>query len=551
MYRLIHLFVLLMLLMSANYSFAQKADTFGYEMFQRHGAVMLLVDPGNGRIVDANQAAVRYYGYSHEELLGMTIQQINTLSDVETRQEWELAARENRNYFIFRHQVAGGEIRPVEVYSWPIDFGGRKILFSIIHDVSERETLQESLVKSEVRLRHAERVAGLGHWTLDLNTGVYHFSQGAVELLGLTGETHDMESILESVLPESRPLMEQARKRLVDHGDEYAVQVRYHRFSDGKILDFYSQGYYDAGENSIFGVIHDVTDYAQAMRTLESRTQKFVLVMTVAVMAQFIAILLLVYHVRRRKTVEQALLNRETQLKQSEKQLRAKNTELESFANTVTHDLKSPLVTIRTFSEYLRQDLNNGDQLNTAKDLDYISGAAQKMMILLDELAEFSRVGRVKENMVDVSFSELVQEVLALVAGRIAHARVEVDSKMMDIALRGDGSQLVALWQNLVDNAVKYMGEQPSPRIEIGVEPRSESPVFYVRDNGKGVDPKDHEQIFLLFKRVEQDGEGTGFGLALVKRIVELYGGRIWVESQGLGLGACFYFTLPMAVVEN
>ncbi|WP_305043957.1 sensor histidine kinase [Geoalkalibacter sp.] len=537
----------LALSLPATPCFSQGNPTFGYEMFERHGAVMLLIDPAQGTIIDANRAAADFYGYSLDELRRMRIQQINTLSEAQTRQEWELASKESRNYFIFRHRLANGEIRPVEVYSWPITVNGRAVLFSIIHDVSGRETLQQALVESEVRLRQAERVAGVGHWTLDLGRGTYTFSEGAREILGLTGESWAAKDILALIPPDDRKLMEQSRHGLVERGDEYNIKVRFQRPSDGKILDLHSQGFFDPKENLLFGVIHDLTDYTQAMRTLKSRTWRFTAVVSVFVVVQFVAIGLLARAVKKRRLAEQALLEREARLKDSDRLLREKNAELERFTYTVSHDLKSPLVTIQTFLGYLRQDLAANDAVRLDKDVAYIDAAAQRMTLLLDELREFSQVGRVVNEPLRVSFAELTQEALGLVAGRISARGVQVRTQQVDLTLVGDRPRLVALWQNLLENAVKYMGDQAQPLIEVGVDPTREETVFFVRDNGMGIEPRHQEKIFELFKRVDTGGEGTGFGLALVKRIVEVHGGRIWVESEGLGKGSCFFFSLPAA----
>ena len=109
----------------------------------------------------------------------------------------------------------------------------------------------------------------------------------------------------------------------------------------------------------------------------------------------------------------------------------------------------------------------------------------------------------------------------------------------------GDRVRILEVIQNLLDNAAKFMGDQPNPRIEIGARGEGDDAVFFVRDNGLGIDPRHHERIFGLFDKLDSAGEGTGVGLALVKRIVELHGGRIWVESEGAGKGAVFCFTLP------
>jgi signal transduction histidine kinase len=111
----------------------------------------------------------------------------------------------------------------------------------------------------------------------------------------------------------------------------------------------------------------------------------------------------------------------------------------------------------------------------------------------------------------------------------------------------GDRTRLVEVIQNLVDNAVKFMGAQPQPRIDIGQAGTDDAgkPILFVQDNGSGIDPKYHDTVFGLFSKLDAKSEGTGVGLALVKRIVEVHGGRIWVESEGAGRGAAFFFTLP------
>ena len=167
---------------------------------------------------------------------------------------------------------------------------------------------------------------------------------------------------------------------------------------------------------------------------------------------------------------------------------------------------------------------------------------------MLDELLELSRVGRVVALPVRVTLKSTVEESLMAVAGRVSERGVAVTVEDHGVILNGDRLRFCEIWQNLIENAVKFMGDQRAPRIEIGVEARGAETDFFVRDNGIGIDPRYREKVFGLFEKLDPRAEGTGIGLALVKRIVELYRGAIWLESPGLGLGTCFYFTLPGAV---
>jgi signal transduction histidine kinase len=121
--------------------------------------------------------------------------------------------------------------------------------------------------------------------------------------------------------------------------------------------------------------------------------------------------------------------------------------------------------------------------------------------------------------------------------------KVKIGSELPNVFV--DRVRVVEVVQNLIDNAVKFTREQPKPKIEIGVRKRDKETTFFVKDNGAGIDPKYHEKIFGLFNKLDSDSEGTGVGLSLVKRIVEVHGGKIWVESE-TGKGATFCFTLPL-----
>lgn len=230
-------------------------------------------------------------------------------------------------------------------------------------------------------------------------------------------------------------------------------------------------------------------------------------------------------------------------------ELETKNAELERFTYTVSHDLKSPLVTIRGFAGMLEKDLHDGQRVRVEQDLDHIKLATEKMHDLLSDLLALSRVGRVIQPQVEVSVGEVVAEATALLSEIIRQREVKVTVAGGDTKILVDRGRMLEVFQNLIENAVKFMGDQPDAQIVIEVRGEAAGKdgkiLCQVRDNGIGIDPRYQSKIFGLFNKLEANAEGSGVGLALVKRIVEVHGGDIWVESAGLGQGSTFSFTLP------
>jgi PAS domain S-box-containing protein len=225
-------------------------------------------------------------------------------------------------------------------------------------------------------------------------------------------------------------------------------------------------------------------------------------------------------------------------------ELETKNSELERFTYTVSHDLKSPLITIKGFLDLLEKDLASGDTAKIESDVSRIGAAADQMEQLLAELLELSRIGRVAGVMEEVRFVELAKEAAAMVEGRRKERKTALKIAETPVSIKGDRTRLREVLENLLDNAIKFMGGQSEPAVEIGVRGDGQQRVFYVRDNGVGIDPQYHQQIFGLFTKLDSASEGSGMGLTIVKRILEMHGGRIWVESEGQGRGSVFCFTL-------
>lgn len=280
------------------------------------------------------------------------------------------------------------------------------------------------------------------------------------------------------------------------------------------------------------------------------------MILTSSVSAGFLVMMaLLLSSLKMRGIVQERTANLVQEVKERkarEHELEQKNAELERFTYTVSHDLKSPLITIKGFAGSMGKDLANGRHERAIKDLQRIADAADKMGTLLNGLLELSRIGRIMNPPVKVEMNGLIKEVLGQLAGPITQRGVQiiVSDNLPQVA--ADRPRLLEVWQNLIENAIKYMGEQTSPQIELGVCDRiidgHQVKVWFARDNGMGIDQRYHETVFGLFNKLDAQSEGTGIGLALVRRIIDFHGGRIWVESEGIGKGSIFCFTLSAQV---
>lgn len=251
--------------------------------------------------------------------------------------------------------------------------------------------------------------------------------------------------------------------------------------------------------------------------------------------------------VDERKRVQQALKVNQGKMQVLLDELTAKNAELESFVYTVSHDLKTPIVTIEGFIGALREDFSEHISEVSEQYLGHMSKAAQKMERLISELLNYSRIGRLEGEKTVFSMSRPFTDALATLHSQVASLGIAVTLQVDLPAVYGDRKRIEQAVYNLLSNAVKYIGaDNPGPRIDIGCTEQNQESVFWVRDNGIGIDPRYFDKIFQIFERLppaKLAAEGTGIGLAIVKRIIEHHGGRIWLTSE-LGRGTTFYFTV-------
>lgn len=272
-----------------------------FKLFEEHGSIMLIIEADTGRIVSANRAAVDFYGYLQDDLLNMMIQDINVLGSEEVEAERRAAAEEERNYFVFPHRLAGGEIRIVEVKSYPFTMENTVMLYSVIQDVTIREQALKDLTESYERLRAAEVIAKLGHWEVYFSEDKVILSDGVKEIYGVEESVWTIEDIQQIPLPEYRPMLDKALHDLVQENKPYDVQFKIRRPSDDEIVDVHFIAEYNAESNTMLGVMQDITAITRAERHLRNHKNMVIYSMIIVLFCLAVIILLLIQNQYRYK----------------------------------------------------------------------------------------------------------------------------------------------------------------------------------------------------------------------------------------------------------
>jgi len=371
-------------------------------------------------------------------------------------------------------------------------------------ELLERKRVEDKLRGEQERLQLALSAAKMETWNWNIETGAVSWSDGIEAMFGMGEGQFDgkYETYLSLIHSEDLSYLQSSiRQALSDEKFNYVVEHRL-IWQNGDVCWLEGRGrvYRDGNGKPIrmAGTVVDIT----------------------------------------------ARKNAETEREHLIRELAEKNAELEQFTYTVSHDLKAPIITIKGFLGFLGEDVRSGNRERMSKDISRINEATDKMHRLLNELLELSRIGRMMNSPEPVSFNGLVNDAIEILQGRLQTTSPELKIADDLPMVHGDRRRLLEVVQNLIDNAAKFSASHPSPLIEIGWNGHeADVPVFYVKDNGIGIPVEHHERIFTLFNKLDPMAEGTGVGLALVKRIIEFHGGRIWVESK-TGVGTTFYFTL-------
>lgn len=469
-----------------------------YRFFQTSADLMCIADP-HGNFIKTNPAFTELLGYSEEELVAKPLLDFVHPDDRQATLD-EIARQQQRGFtdkFENRYLCRDGSVKWL---SWRVNYSkDEAVAYASARDITERKRADEALREREEQLRVIFDTCQAGIILVDPQGKLLLANDRMAEMFGVPLGELIGSFYPEHVHPSERELGDDRMRQLI-RGDILSVSVERHFLrADGSDFWGHLSGKrlenVDGSLRALVGFITDITEQHWARAELQR-----------------------------------------------------KNAEIEQFIYTVSHDLRSPLVTVKTFLGFLEQDLASSDHASVARDFEFIHSAMDGMKSLLNELLEVSRVGRVEAVQVSITVGELVAEALDALSGQIAEKQINVLVADTEVVLHGDRRHLRQIWRNLLENAVKYMGEQASPCIKIGRTEQSGESAFFVCDNGIGVAPAYQEKIFGMFEQLDKNSGGVGMGLALVKRIVELYGGHIRVESAGEGQGCCFWFTLPGAL---
>ncbi len=454
--------------------------------------------------LDCNQKAEVMYGSPREKIIGEAPLAFSPERQADGRFSSETAAEKIRlalggrpQFFEWIHARPDGSLFNAEISLNRLELRGHTVIQAIVRDITERKQAEAAQREAEQLYRTLVNTSPDGISLLDLSGHIVFTSPKAMELFYGS--------------PDAEHLPELGAADFVSQGDQARLE---------ELMGDALVGKFTPNERLV-------------MRRRDGH--EFVAEVNGALLRDSLGVPRGIMVITRDVTERQ----------RQEDELKSKNKELERFTYTVSHDLKSPLITIKGFAGALLSDAMAGRTDRVNDDLKRIVVAADKMSDLLNGLLTLSRVGRIVNPPTKVSMTKLAADVVELLAGSIAqrHAKVTVQPGLP--AAHGDAQRLQEVLQNLVENALKFTPPDRSPEIAIGAQPHGDQTAYFVRDQGRGIEARFQESIFGLFNKLDPRSEGAGIGLALVRRIVEFHGGVIWVESAGLGQGATFYFTLP------
>ena len=481
---------------------SDDAEVCYREIFFNNHTVMILIDPTNLKIVDANSAAIDFYGYSREELFKMKISDINMLEEDLVKDEMQKAISEQKNNFLFKHRLSNGKVRDVQVYSGLISYNGKKVLYSIIHDITKHKETGLALLESEERFKLIFDQSIIGSVILSLDYTPLRVNNTFSRILGYSNDELLSMNFQEYTHPEDVN-DEVEKKELLISGeiDTFEMVKRYIHKNGNTIW----------GKLTVFSV-KDQTDTP-------------------------IHIIKMIEDITTRKNLEIKMENLVEKLEIS-------NKELEQFAYVSSHDLKEPLRMITSFLQLLNRRYTNQLDDDANDFINYAVEGAKRMDKMINDLLEYSRIGNTEKEFKYYQSEKLLETAILNLKSSIENNNASITYDRLPLIYVND-LQIVQLFQNLIGNSIKYRKEE-NPKIHISADNVDDEYIFSVKDNGIGMDKNHLNRIFTIFQRLHsrEEYDGTGIGLAISKRILQKHRGKIWVESE-LGKGTTFYFSIP------
>lgn len=479
---------------------------------------MLLV-ASDGRIEFVNAELERFFGYTREELLGAPVELLvpdyvradhAALRDAFFRAPETLRIGAGRD-FIGRRKD-GTEVA-FEIGLAPVRTQRGLHALAALVDLTRRRSMELALRESEARFRSMADSAPVLLWVSGKDMGCTFFNRPWLEFRGRTLAEEQGNGWADGVHPEDRERCFDTYARCFEDRVPFTMQYRLLRH-DGEYRWLHDAGTprfdADGGFAGFIGSCTDVTESKRLADELQSLNQEL-----------------------------------ELRVRQRTAELLEANRELEAFCRSVSHDLRAPLRHITGYAGYLLEEpaVRGSDEARRLAEV--IERSGRKLGLLIDDLLSFSRMGRVELARRRVALRELVDEVVADLLPEIEERVVEWTIEQLP-EVWGDRAMLRQVLANLLGNAVKYTRPREVARITVGSEAIDSEVVLRVRDNGVGFEPAYAGRLFHIFERLhgEAEFEGTGVGLANVKRIVERHGGRVWAEGES-GRGSCFYVALP------
>ena len=474
-------------------------------------AIVAVTDP-QGKITFVNDKFCAISKYAREELLGRDHRIINSGHHPKEffRDLWRTIARGEVWHGEIRNRAKDGTFYWVDTTIVPfLDAAGKPRQY-----VAIRADITKRVAAEEARARLAAIVASSDDAILSktLDGTITSWNAGAERMFGYTAAEMVGASVLKLFPPErvdeERAIIGQiARGEPVDHFETERI------CKDGRrIFVSVSGSPVRDGSGRIVGA-------AKIARNITAER-------------------------KAREEIRRLNANLERRVAERTAELEAANRELEAFSYSVSHDLRAPLRAMDGFSQAVLEDF--GSQLPEAgrRYLHTIRQAAQRMGALIDDLLRFSRLSRLPVKRAAVDHTALVRLVLEELGAPWTERKVEV--KLGELPMgEGDAALLKQVWENLLGNALKYTRRREQAVIEIGAKRAEDEDLFFVKDNGAGFDMRYADKLFTVFQRLHRadEFEGTGVGLAIVQRVVERHGGRVWAEAE-VERGATFYFTL-------